>query len=113
MDEKRIAMNEATFRQVNEAIQAGRAQTGDTSEVICECGRLGCVEHLQINADDYNALRANRRRFVVVPGHELPEVEAIVDRGDGYLVVEKTGEAGRFAERISREPLPDLGLGDG
>jgi hypothetical protein len=110
MDERRIAMNEATFRKVNEAIQAGRAQSADTVEVICECGRLGCVEHLRIDADAYNAVRGHRRRFVVVPGHELPEVEQVVDRGDGYLVVEKTGEAGRVAERISREPLPDLGL---
>ncbi len=110
MHESRIAMNEATFRRVNEAIQAGRPEAGDAVDLICECGRLGCVEHLRMRAEDYRAVRANRRRFVVVPGHELLEVEDVVDKGDGYLVVEKSGEAGRLVERVSREPLPELGL---
>ena len=56
-------------------------------------------------------MRANRRRFAIVPGHQIPEVEAVVATGDGYLVVEKEGEAARLVERVSREPLPDLGLG--
>ena len=83
MDESRIAMNEATFRRVNEAIQAGRPRPGDAVDLICECGRLGCVEHLRISADAYRAVRADRRRFVVVPGHELPEVEDVVARATG------------------------------
>lgn len=103
-------MNEATFRRVNEAMQAGRHEVGNAVDLICECGRLGCVRHLRIGADAYRAVRASRRRFVVVPGHELPEVEDVVDEGDGYLVVEKSGEAGRLVEEISREPLPDVGL---
>jgi hypothetical protein len=28
-------------------------------------------------------------RFAVVPGHELPEIEMVVERHAGYLVVEK------------------------
>lgn len=109
MNESRIAMNEATFRRVNEAIQAGRAEAGNAVDLICECGRLGCVEHLRMGAGEYRAIRASPRRFAVVPGHELPEVEDVVGEGDGYLVVEKSGAAGRLVERVAREPLPDVG----
>jgi hypothetical protein len=34
----------------------------------------------------------------VLPGHELAEVETVVSKADGYVVVEKRDEAGRLAE---------------
>jgi hypothetical protein len=39
---------------------------------------------------------------VVVSGHELPEVEVVVERHGPYSVVEKVGEAGEEAERRDR-----------
>ena len=47
---------------------------------------------------------------MIVPGHEVPEAERVVETHDGYAIVEKTGEAGDVAERASRPPLPDVGL---
>ena len=47
-------------------------------------------------------MRADPRRFVIVNGHELPEVEVVVERHGDYSVVEKVGAAGDEAER--RDP---------
>jgi hypothetical protein len=34
----------------------------------------------------------------VIEGHELTDVEEVVERRGGYLIVEKTGEAGAEAQ---------------
>ena len=44
----------------------------------------------------YEHVRANPTWFAVAPGHELPEIETIVARMDGYQVVTKQGEAAEY-----------------
>ena len=44
-------------------------------------------------------MREHPRRFLVAPGHEHPELERVVERHTGYLIVEKTGTAGTVAEQ--------------
>ena len=47
-------------------------------------------------------LRAEPTRFAVKPGHELPDVERVVERHESYFVVEKAeGEAARLAEDLA------------
>jgi hypothetical protein len=47
---------------------------------------------------DYQRVRANPRWFMVVPGHQHPELEVVVETQPGYLVVEKVDQAGAKAE---------------
>ena len=108
MDERRkerLARNEAAFRKVNEAM-GGRAELAPTdgrSAYLCECGALGCNLLLELTVEEYEAVRANPRRFFLVPGHEEPEVESVVDRQDRYFVVEKhPGEGGVAEETYTR-----------
>src|SRR5215217_2046915 len=89
---QRIAMNEATFRRVNEGLEAGQDPSGLLT-FICECGRMGCNELIQLERREYEALRANPRRFAIIDGHEIPEAEEIVEIHERYVVVEKGGEA--------------------
>jgi hypothetical protein len=98
--EKRVAHNEDVFRELNERIEAGRWPGEEATGVAfrCECGDLGCNLLLELTPADYERVRAHPRRFVVAPGHELPEVETVVDRVGDYLVIEKLDEAGRIAE---------------
>ena len=42
-------------------------------------------------------MRADPRRFVMIAGHELPDVETVVERAPDYVVVEKRDEAGETA----------------
>jgi hypothetical protein len=100
---QRAGFNEATFREINEDIEE---HSGDHIAFRCECARLGCNQLLELSRTQYEAVRAHPRRFVVLPGHELPEAEDVVERQDEYLVVEKRDAAGTVAERTDpRAPL--------
>jgi predicted ThiF/HesA family dinucleotide-utilizing enzyme len=88
---QRVAMNEATFRKVNEGMEAGQDPSGLLA-FVCECGRLGCNKLIQLTRAEYEDIRANPRRFAILDGHEILEAEAIVERHDRYLVVEKAGD---------------------
>jgi hypothetical protein len=90
-DKQRVAMNEATFRKVNEGMEAGQDPAGLLA-FVCECGRMGCTKLIQLTRDEYEGVRGNRRRFAIVHGHEILEAEEIVERHDRYLVVEKSGD---------------------
>ena len=101
--ERRVGLNEAVFRQVNERIEGLNEAFGaitETMQVICECGDASCIEQITISVPEYEELRQDPRRFAVVPGHEDEQVERVVERHDDYDVVEKDeGEPARLAER--------------
>jgi hypothetical protein len=86
---QRVAMNEATFRKVNEGMEVGQDPAGLLT-FVCECGRLRCSELLRLTRAEYEQVRENPRRFAIIEGHEILESEEIVERHDRYLVVEKS-----------------------
>ena len=102
--EERAARNEALFREVNERIvELETGLTGfnrDDSLLIgfvCECAREDCSELLEVARGQYETVRENPRRFLVLPGHEDGDIAHVVERNSHYLVVEKTGEAAEVA----------------
>lgn len=97
--ERRLGANEAVFRQVNDGIERGRWPGEEDSPVgfRCECARLGCSELVELSVSEYERVRSHPRRFILRPGHERPEVEVVIEQHRGYLVVEKTGQAGATA----------------
>jgi hypothetical protein len=103
---QRVAMNEATFRKVNEGMESGQDPSGLLT-FVCECGRLNCTRLIQLTRAEYEGVRAHPRRFAIVEGHEIPETEEIVERHERYLVVEKTGapEAEIVEHTDPRRPL--------
>jgi hypothetical protein len=105
---QRVAMNEATFRKVNEGMEAGQDPSGLLT-FVCECGRLGCNRLVQLTRAEYEGVRANPRRFAIIHGHELPEVADIVERAERYVVVEKRGkpESEIVEHTDPRRPLDD------
>jgi hypothetical protein len=88
---QRVAMNEATFRKVNEGMEAGQKSSG-LLNFVCECGRLHCTRFIKLERSEYEAVRENPRWFAIVDGHEILEAEEVVERHDRYLVVEKKGD---------------------
>ncbi len=89
---QRVAMNEATFRKVNEGMKAGQDAAGLMS-FVCECGRLRCTSIIRLSLAEYEHIRADPRRFAIIDGHEILEAEDIIERNDRYLVVEKNDDA--------------------
>jgi hypothetical protein len=99
---RRVGLNEALFRRVNEEIESLNDAFGgqSTLSVICECGDGQCMERIEISLVDYERVRADPRLFVVLPGHLIPDVESVVERADGWDVVRKQdGRAVEVAER--------------
>jgi hypothetical protein len=99
---RRVGYNESLFRQVNEQIESLNRSFGDPipgMTVVCECADGECTERFEVPVAKYEQVRANPRRYLVVPGHEILEFECVVERGEGYEVVQKRdGAAADLAE---------------
>ncbi len=95
-----MGRNEALYRAANEAIERGMWPGEDDRLVSfrCECGRLECNATIALTRGEYERVRDSSRRFVVVEGHEQPEIEAVVASAEGHSVVEKRGPAAAVAE---------------
>ena len=90
--EKRIGLNEAVFRELNDRLQSVNetfATFTEKFEIVCECGDSGCIERITLAATEYEAVRADAALFVVVPGHDATDVEEVVRSGEGYDVIRK------------------------
>jgi len=98
--EDRISRNEVLFREVNEQIedlQSGEGVEG-RFDFLCECADKDCVETVSLTLLEYEAVRSEATQFVVLPGHEVPDIERTVQSGDRYSIVRKEGEAAEVAE---------------
>ena len=99
--QQRAGANEATIRDVNEGIERGQWPGEEDTPVgfRCECAQLGCNQLIELSVREYEDIRAHPRRFVVVPGHEAPDVERVIEAGPRYVIVEKLNQAGEVAEQ--------------
>jgi hypothetical protein len=95
---ERLAINEALFRNVNEGIRAGAGEPVGTLGIRCECGTLGCNRLFDVPFEIYEATRSEPRQFLLLEGHDIPDVESVVAHHDGFVVVEKRAETGDIAE---------------
>jgi hypothetical protein len=87
----RVARNESIFREANEGLRARYAELEpvELSPFLCECGDERCTRVVRLTDDEYEEVRAHPARFVVLPGHQILEVEHVVERNDRFDVVEK------------------------
>ena len=104
----RLAKNEAIFREVNERVEEVADDFADGDEedqligFVCECARRECTESIEATRAQYEAVRSNRLRFLLLPGHEDDSVERVVERTERFVVVVKLGEGARVA--AERDP---------
>jgi len=98
---RRIGENEGLFREVNERIKGvseGFSLVLENAEFVCECGQVDCSERITMTLEDYERVRKEPTWFAIVPGHEIPDVETVVERNPAYHVVRKDeGEPARLA----------------
>jgi hypothetical protein len=105
---ERMARNEAMFREANERAKAWEERHRLNSEVelyFCECANPECREKVSLNKAEYERVRSDSRRFVIVPGHELPDVETVIERTEGWVIIEKAPEVTPTLE--ARDPRRD------
>ena len=106
MDEraKRIGDNESLFREVNErliGLNAALEVDLDRIEFLCECGNADCTEKIALSKTEYEQVRSDATTFAVRPGHEILDVEHVVESKPAYSVVRK--EPGGAAERAAAQ----------
>lgn len=102
---RRVGLNEAIFREVNEQIRDLNRDfetEESTMSVICECGASDCTERIELRVQDYERVRDDARHYVIVKGHEIPSVERVVEETAGYDVVQKNeGEAAELSRELN------------
>jgi hypothetical protein len=99
----RAAKNQSLFREVNERVEdiAKTFNLDDRQlDFICECAHTDCTESLRLSVTEYEALRRVPTHFAIAPGHEIPDVEHVVERTSRYVVVAKIGAGGALAQRL-------------
>jgi hypothetical protein len=96
---KKHALNQMAFREVNERIAELTAEWRQTemSLFVCECSNPGCAESLEITPAEYEWVRGDGARFVVLNGHQSREMERVVEGNGRFLIVEKIGSAAAIA----------------
>jgi hypothetical protein len=101
--DERAAKNETLLRAANREIELANRELGEgpdsEMEALCECGSAQCDAMVTLTMAEYERAHSQADRFVVLPGHEDPAIEHVVERRDGYLVVDKFGGAEGIAER--------------
>ena len=90
-----LARTEIVFRRLNERLAhvAAGEQPPERLELVCECSDPDCARPLAMPYAEYEWLRQHPWRFTLLPGHEAPAVETVVERHEAYVVIEKHVES--------------------
>ena len=97
---ERAARNESAFRELNERTNDLNNDDGLFTVFVCECEDEGCVEPVSLTTKEYEAIRAHSNSFFVIPGHETPMVDQVIEKAESYLVVRKRGAGAEVAEEL-------------
>ena len=89
----RAAKNEQSFQSYN-ARRAAIEESGGTPDdepvpFVCECNQPKCWRAIEVPLGEYERAVEAPDRFLVVPGHEDPAVEVVVETRDNFLIVSK------------------------
>ena len=100
----RIAHTEALFRDVNERIaESAKRFYAHEAEFVCECADSACTERVPASLDEYEDVRRDGTRFLVVPGHEDTRIERVVAQPRRrFAIIEKVnGVVARTVRRLN------------
>ena len=85
----RRRQNAETFARATEQIRdAAVRHEVNPSPFICECSATNCMTILRLTLDAYREVR-DSGGFMVCPGHDDPDVEAVVADYGTYQIVQK------------------------
>ena len=98
---ERAARNEDLFRSVNERIEDVVAQHPEQwFDAVCECSDLECAQNFRVEVAEYEQIRTCSGCFAMLEGHEDPRYERVIERKEGFVVAEKTGDGAKVARAL-------------
>jgi hypothetical protein len=97
---ERLALNETLFRTANErmATWEERHRVEATELYFCECADPECRQKVPLHEADYERVRSNSEHFFVVPGHEVVDIETVIESHEEWIVLEKAPEVREIVE---------------
>jgi hypothetical protein len=93
------ATHQSVFREVNERSEDIRA-SASFEEFVCECTVDDCSETVAMTVEEYERIRQDSGLFFVLCGHEVAELEEVVEATGRYVVVRKLGAGKPVAARL-------------
>jgi hypothetical protein len=99
---ERLARNQTLFREVNERMLDLNGGQDGSMVFVCECSNVDCTATMAIRKADYESVRAHPTFFAIVPGHEILEIEKIIDQRNGFTIVQKLTETDYVVETDPR-----------
>lgn len=116
LSERRLVENQVYFRQFNERVTKGLdeltelAQHTDQTDLLpdvdqpiqfyCECSDDNCTKRITLRPSEHRALHKNNDQFVLLPHHDIPEIERITVATGDYIVVEKYNAAPLSVDKV-------------
>jgi hypothetical protein len=98
-----LAENEARFRAINDRVERDLEQVVDDLDellpFICECAMRTCNATIEMSRAEYEHVREQSILFAVAPGHQILDVEDVVERHERYVVVRKHPPTWEIAQR--------------
>lgn len=117
VSKRRMAENEVVFREYNEKVQKGfddlakiakeeghaelAVQDDKPLHFFCECSDENCHKRILLKPSAYNEMHANRKRFVIIRGHETDSIEKVVQKKSTFNLVEKFVPVPASADRLN------------
>jgi hypothetical protein len=97
-----IGRRQSLFRDVNEHIGelTENFDLLDQVPIICECASTECNKQIALTQAEYENLRRIPTHFAVLPGHDIPDVERVVEQNERFVTVEKFGESALAAIKL-------------
>jgi hypothetical protein len=103
--EYRLAENESFFRELNEKTHQSMDTINENAKAdgvrpirfdedmplnfYCECSDENCKERVNASLAKYRKIHAAQDRFIISHGHEVKEIEDVVEKNSKYTVVKK------------------------
>jgi len=91
--EERILENERAFEAINRRLKTDLQRVDEDERqpvaFVCECGHTECHESVMLTIGEWERTHAEASEFVVLPGHEIPDVEDTLAANERFLHIRK------------------------
>jgi hypothetical protein len=99
----RLAENEARFREINDRVERDLDRVHYSPDellpFVCECAQRTCSATIDLSREEYEHVRSESILFAVAPGHEVPDIEDVVERTERFFLIRKHPETWEIVQR--------------